>query len=221
MAGGTAAIGLSVVWPQLIEAFSHGVPISGDGTLANEVAMCEVAGTGGFTTVCWQWHGLLEGKNQFKFMRAFYGLAVCFAIGIVSGLLTKGRPLDEIRGLVWGTVGDAIRMFYGGRRGADDESDWVLTAHTLTDSNAVDPNIHLPLIQISGGLAAKVDAQEGDILYLTDARWWLGGLRSGHARIGTVNETESGVNVTIGSNLHDRIVVRGRESCELKVKRLY
>lgn len=221
MAGGTVAIGLSVVWPQLIEAFSHGVPISGDGTLANEVAMCEVAGTGGFTTLCWQWDGLLEGKNQFKFMRAFYGLAVCFAIGIISGLMTKGRPLDELRGLVWGTVGDAIRLFYGGRRGADDESDWATVTFADSDTDETDDAIQLSLVQVSGGLAKAVDAQPGDILYISDSRWWLGGLKSGHARIASIDESDSGLTVHMGSELRGRIVASGREQAELHVKRLY
>ena len=35
--------------------------------------------------------GFPAGKNQYKFMRAFFGL-VCSVIGVVAGLSTKGRP---------------------------------------------------------------------------------------------------------------------------------
>ena len=71
MIGGSAVILASVVWPELITPFAHGVP------------MKEVE------------DGFLSGKNQYKFMRAFFGLAVCSVIGIVAGLSTKGRPLSR------------------------------------------------------------------------------------------------------------------------------
>ena len=66
MIGGSAVILASVIWPELITPFAHGVP------------MKEVE------------DGFLAGKNQYKFMRAFFGLAVCSVIGIVAGLSTKG-----------------------------------------------------------------------------------------------------------------------------------
>ena len=197
MVGGSVLILASVVWPELITPFAHGVP------------MKEVE------------DGFLSGKNQYKFMRAFFGLAVCFAIGIISGFATKGRPLSEIKGLVWGTVGDAIRMFYGGRRGADDESAWVDASHTTLEANDIDPSVQLPLIRVSAGLANAVDAQEGDILYLSDARWWLGGLRSGHGRIGSIDADDAGTTVHIGSELQARIVVPNRKGQPLKIKRLH
>jgi len=197
MVGGSTLILASVVWPEIITPFAHGVP------------MKEVGDE------------FLAGKNQYKFMRAFFGLSVCFAIGIVSGLATQGRPLSELKGLVWGTVGDAIRIFYGGRRGADDESAWLTATYQATGSDAVDESIGLPLVTISGGLAEAADAQVGDILYISDARWWLGGLRSGHARIGAIDATDSGVTVHLGAEIERRVVVENRSDAPLRVKRLY
>lgn len=197
MVGGSTLILASVVWPELITPFAHGVP------------MKEVGDE------------FLAGKNQYKFMRAFFGLSVCFGIGIVSGLATQGRPLSELRGLVWGTVGDAIRLFYGGRRGADDESAWLTATCRTTGSDAVDESIGLPLVRISGGLAEAADAQVGDILYISDARWWLGGLRSGHARIGAIDAADSGVTVHLGSEIERRVLVASRSDAPLRVKRLY
>ena len=165
--------------------------------------------------------GFLAGKNQYKFMRAFFGLSACFTIGIISGFATKGRPLDELRGLVWGTINDAIKNFYGGRRGVDDESAWNPASVQHLDEDPTDEKTQLPLIRVSAGLAKAVDAEAGDILYMSDARWWLGGLRSGHARIGSIDNEDNGLTVHLGPNTRSRIIVNGREATPLQVKRLY
>ena len=142
-------------------------------------------------------------------------------IGVVAGLVTKGRPLDEIRGLVWGTVNDAIRNYYGGRRGAEDESEWNLVSVQHLEHDETDPDIMLPMIKISAGLATAVDAQEGDILYISDARWWLGGLKSGHTRIASIDQDDADKTVHLGPNIRSRIISSGREAAQLQVKRLY
>jgi len=197
MVGGSLLIAASVVWPELITPFAHGVP------------MKEVE------------DGFLAGKNQYKFMRGFFGLSVCFTIGIISGFATKGRPLNELRGLVWGTINDAIKNFYGGRRGADDESAWNPASVQHLDEDQIDEQTQLPLIRVSAGLAMLVDAEPGDILYMSDSRWWLGGLRSGHARIEVIDTEDTELTVHLGPNTRNRIVVKGRESEPLQVKRLY
>ena len=153
-------------------------------------------------------------------MRGFFGLAVCSVIGLVSGFATKGRPLAEIRGLVWGTVGDAIRKFYGGRSGQETESVWA-TANLVQDGeDAFHETLSLPHVQISASLAKQIEAQAGDIVYVSDARWWLGGLKSGHVVVSGVNETE-GHHIHLGPNTRSRIIAPGREGTPLKVKRLY
>ena len=193
---GSAAILASVVWPEIITPFAHGVP------------MKEVE------------EGFLAGKNQYKFMRGFFGLAVCSVIGIVSGFLTKGRPLAEIRGLVWGTVGDAIRQFYGGRSGQEIESDWTTATVLETSEDEMDDNLMLPKVQLGGGLARQIEAESGDIVYVSDARWWLGGLKSGHAIVDAV-EAGNENTIALGPNVRARISASGRESDPVKVKRLY
>ena len=85
----------------------------------------------------------------------------------------------------------------------------------------IDEVVQLPLIKVSGGLAQAVDAQAGDVLYITDSRWWLGGLRSGHGRIESVDESDTAQRVHLGPELRRRILVRGRDAMALKVKRLH
>ena len=89
------------------------------------------------------------------------------------------------------------------------------------DEDAADEKIHLPLIRISAGLAEAADAVEGDILYVSDARWLLGGLKSGHGRISAIDADDTGMTVHLGPGVRERIIVPGREAQPLKVKRLY
>jgi SSS family solute:Na+ symporter len=197
MSLGSTAIIASVVWPEIITPFAHGVP------------MKEVE------------EGFLAGKSQYKFMRGFFGLAVCSVIGLAAGFSTKAPPFSELRGLVWGTVSDAIRNFYGGRSGQEIESDWISASMVEASDDPFDDKLMLPKIQISGGLARAIEAQAGDIVYVTDSRWWLGGLKSSHAMVAGIDEATDTHTVHLGPNVRSRIVVNGREAAPLKVKRLY
>ena len=103
----------------------------------------------------------------------------------------------------------------------DDESEWLSATLQPMDDDAADEKIHLPLIRISAGLAKAADAIEGDILYISDSRWWLGGLKSGHGRISAIDADDDGITVHLGPGVRARIIVPGREAEPLKVKRLY
>ncbi len=84
--GGMAAIVFSFFVPEVIAPFAHGVPMGERG------------------------EGFFGGVQQYKFMRACYGLAISGAIGVVVTLLTRPEPPDKRRGLVWGTISDAARQ---------------------------------------------------------------------------------------------------------------
>jgi SSS family solute:Na+ symporter len=193
MVGGTIAIALSLVWPELITPFAHGVP------------MMEVDDS------------FLAGKNQYKFMRAFYGLVVCTAIGLTVNAFTKGRDPEELKGLVWGTVGDAIRHFKG-KEGTETESDWVLTSVGALDADAYDAHTQLSQATITSALADAIQAEEGDLVYVTDPRAWLGGLRSGHVRIDSIEDSGE-LRIVLGPGLRERIGPAVDRA--VKVKRLY
>ena len=193
MVGGGLAIFASVVWPELIAPFAHGVP------------MKEVE------------EGFLSGKDVWKFMRAFYGLVVCAVIGVGVTFLTKARPIEDIRGLVWGTVGDAI-AWYKGSPGEETESDWAAArAQPGEDDRRVGRGM-LPVVTLDAGLAGQLNAKVGDLVYLSDARAWLGGLKASHAVIDAVDEGLPAGTIVVGPTLQR--VLGGTEK-PLRVKRLY
>ena len=74
---GLSIIFWSILQPEIITPFAHGVPMKE----AKE--------------------GFLAGKDQYKFMRGF-GMSVCLTIGLVTGYLFPNRQHDSIKGPVWG-----------------------------------------------------------------------------------------------------------------------
>ena len=125
-----SAIAASVAWPWLITPFAHGVP------------MVELAPDAGF----------LAGAKQYKFMRAFYGLAVSGVIGIVVTPFTTPKPLDEIRGYVWGTVSDALAR-YKGKAGTESASVWAKSEIRKSEHDEEVGEALLDGVQISSALA--------------------------------------------------------------------
>ena len=191
MIGGGVAIFASVIWPELIAPFAHGVPMKEFGD------------------------GLFDGKDAYKFMRAFYGLVVCGVIGVTVTLFTKARPMEDIKGLVWGTVNDAI-AWYKGSPGREVESDWAMATTVKGDDDRRVGRGLLPVVFVGSQLAADLDASVGDLVYLTDERAWLGGLKASHAIIDGVDAGLGANEVRIGPTLQRVLGER-----PLKVMRLY
>lgn len=193
LVGGMVAIGLSLFVPSVIAPFAHGVP----------------AGKAG--------EGLFGGMQEYKFMRAAYGLAVCTVIGVVVALCTRPEPEQRRRGLVWGTVSDAIRR-YKGRPGGERDGASVLARATCGDEDRIDPATGWPEIAISRALADANGAEPGDLLYVSDPRWWFGGLRSGHGVVGKVTDGADAV-IALGPIL-SRTICPSAQRARVRVQRL-
>jgi len=195
--GGLTAIAFSVFVPDVIAPFAHGVP-------AVEVG-----------------DGLFDGAKQYKFMRAFYGLAVSAAIGVAVTVFTRPETEERQRGLVWGTVADAI-AHYKGSPGAETAP---VVAQALPRHGTVEPDPvgqgDLAVVRISSSLARALGAVGGDLVYVTDTRGWLGGLRSVHAIVGSIEPDEERPWIELGPLTHELVVTPARSDRPLRVERLY
>ena len=195
MVGGSAAIFLSILYPEIIRPFAQGVE------------MQDVP------------DGFLAGKDQYKFMRALFGLASCTAIGVGVTLITKARSLESVRGLVWGTVSDALAGFKGAP-GVEDESAWAnATAVVGGDELRVGAGDLLP-VRIAPDLAAALEAPAGALVYVSDPRAWLGGLKSAHARVSAVSDALPPGGVELGPSLLEQLGVDAA-GASLRIKRMY
>jgi solute:Na+ symporter, SSS family len=196
LVGGMIAVVFSMVVPEVITPFAHGVPGGKSG--------------GGF----------LDGMRQHQFMRACYGISVCMVIGIVVTLLTRRDSEQKQRGLVWGTISDALR-YYKGSAGAERPpvKAEALPANSGAEAQYVGAG-KLPVAIISRSLATRLQATAGDLLYVSDARSWTGGLHSGQVIISAIDETPGEV-ITLDALTFKQVVVKHRQSKPVSVERLY
>ena len=197
--GGLLAVGFSLFVPQVIAPFAQGVP----------------AGERG--------EGLFGGIQQYKYMRACYGVSVCALIGVAVTLFTRPESPERQRGLVWGTLADALRR-YKGSAGEEGKLVQARAVPELADGDRP-PETHgdakLPVVWPSSELARQIGGTPGDLVYLTDARWWLGGLRSVHAVLGEIDHTRDTSLVLLDEPTHAALVGKGRHDVPLVVERLY
>ena len=196
LAGGMSAIVFSLFVPEVIIPFSNGVPMQETGT------------------------GIFAGMKQFKFMRAFYGLSVSAVIGIVVTLFTKPESSDRQKGLVWGTVKDAI-LHYKGSAGAEAVGRKALAHPQLLDRSLETTGTgNLALVDISTSLARELEAGPGDLLYISDRRWWLGGLYSAHTVVRAVFDKSKKV-IEIDRETGQAVITKKRVNRELLIEKLY
>jgi solute:Na+ symporter, SSS family len=156
MLGGSLAVGLSFIWPQLITPFAHGTPMFAHGDFSQ------------------------PSYKAYTYIRALYALVVSAAIGIVVTFFTRPKERDEIKGLTWNTVKDAMRIFKGSEPNLDEGRE--VRARPVffeqTEPGQAD------LVQVDPIAMKSMSARSGDLVHVRDSRRWLGGLRSVHARLG-------------------------------------
>lgn len=198
--GGLAAIGLSIFLPEIITPFAHGVPMDPDFREAGE--------------------GLFAGAKQYKFMRALFGLSISALIGFVVTLFTKPEPKKKQAGLVWGTLADAIRHYKGSPGSEADKAVSTALPRKLDVEPPPPGEVQLPVVNLSPSVIEELRAKVGDPVYVTDTRWWLGGLNSAHTVIGGIID-RPGNFIELGPLPYDAIVKHHRAQKPVKIERLY
>ncbi len=118
-------------------------------------------------------HGV-DPAGGFKYTRALYGLAGSLLIGVAVSYLTKAKSKEKIRGLVVGTIKKAMERFKG---------DPINETQGKTAVIKIVEDEKIEGIHVSPEAARRLSANIGDLVHLSDARWWLGGLRSTQAKI--------------------------------------
>jgi len=129
-------------------------------------------------------HGMDPGAG-FDFMRAFFGMVLCTAIAVVSSLIWPNRDADRIAGLWVGTLRVAKRLFKGREpndavRGAKLRLRLEAGAEERFDEAGLQVTA---TARVADEDAQRMQAREGDLVYVCDRRIWLGGLHSLHATL--------------------------------------
>ena len=200
LTGGLLAMVLSILYPQIIAPFAHGVP----GKLPDD---------GGF----------LSGMKVYKYMRACYGISVCAAIGVIVTFLTKPESAERQKGLVWGTVSDALRRY----KGSPGSEHGRVRTHGQPLVVSEEPSEtrgegQLPVVALGRSVSERLGVSPGDLLYVSDSRWWLGGLRSAHVVVGdAILADEDRGSIGLHSDVYESIVTKHRKRHTVLIEKLY
>ena len=112
------------------------------------------------------------------YFRALFGIMMTVLVGVSLVLCRRSKVNDKnIEGLTVDTLDKALFSFKGGapnRAISEPVRDLTLQ---------LDDKLAEGDIVISENLARQLVANIGDIVYLADQRWYLGGIRSGHFRL--------------------------------------
>ena len=148
-------------------------------------------------------HGV-DPTGGFKYTRALFGLVVCGIIAVAVNLVSrKSQKERNIQGLVMGGIREAKEKFKGGPVNEKPGKKVAVTLVAVPQKEG---------IRLSQAVAESLCAEVGDLVYLSDHRWWLGGLRSVHSRITEIIPGDS-KEVFIGESLY--------RSGSLLIKRLH
>ena len=147
-------------------------------------------------------HGIpADPGKPFIYIGALYNILSCLAIGIIVTLFTKPKSKDKIEGLTVWSIQSARRKFKGGE--PNDKPGKKPIVHWKT--------AELPdeIVRLSRTDLAKMNAEPGDLVYICDKRWWFGGLKSVHARIGEPHD-EAGTVFMPDRLIKSGLFVKGR-----------
>ena len=142
-------------------------------------------------------HGIEFVEAQpWSYIRALYNVFACVSIGIIVTLFTKPpKNYDRIKGLTIWTIKDGPQYF----KGSDVNKNAGITIQfsgaevevTQKDNNEV---------SLPKNYMDKIKGNKGDLIYISDHRWYLGGLKSTHARLGSVSDNNK---VTVSKDVFD------------------
>ena len=187
LAGGMACIGLSKIFPEIVKPFAHGVAPDAHGQYNYMTAFFGLlcAGVIGVVVSLFtrpkpdgELKGLWIGTMDFA-MRGFKGAEPNHDVG--------RRATAELRVSSDGTtpLTDALTYEeYQARFRSPEEAGAPVQIRPPEASTSGTPPPEYAIVRLSSADMRRLKAEPGDLLYVADARRWLGGLRSSHCRTG-------------------------------------
>jgi len=119
-------------------------------------------------------HGIeLRPGKGYSYIGALYNIFVCSMVGIIVSFFTKPPDLNKIKGLTIFDVKD-LRKIFKGSEVNDAVGDKILVKWKKSNKSN-------DSISFSKNDMQKMKAKKSDLVYLSDSRKWLGGLKSIHS----------------------------------------
>ena len=128
-------------------------------------------------------HGIeLRPGRGYYYIGALYNIAVCAGVGVIVSLFTDPEPEEKLKGLTLSDV-NLLREIFKGSKPNDRLGEGVTVLWKLIDSEE-------DIVCFSKHEMDKMAAEVGDLVYVSDSRKWLGGLKSIHSVYGEPHEEE-------------------------------
>ena len=134
-------------------------------------------------------HGIeFNPDRPYSYIRALYNTFVCAASGVVVGLITSEPSNVKTEGLtVWSL--DKAREIFKGSAPNDRVGERIDIIWALKESSEHTVEFSINDMEV---MAADV----GDMVYLADERWWMGGLKSIHSVVGEPHNEDGKVYIS-------------------------
>ena len=119
-------------------------------------------------------HGVSPDEG-FTYLRSCYGVFVTLGFAVGINFLDSDVRSSDQEGLTLSSVKRAMEAFKGGALNDAGVGETVLASWRSIEETG-------EIVRIPGSVAESLFIKEGDIVYLADPRWWLGGFRSIRAK---------------------------------------
>ncbi|MBP7829339.1 MAG: sodium/solute symporter [Kiritimatiellae bacterium] len=157
------------------------------------------------------WPGLVKplawfvvGNASDIYMPALFGMLVTAVVGVVLTLLTAPDTRKDITGLTVETLDEAMELYKGGKPNP------IPGRPVKRLPVRLDESIPFQQVAVSPAAMERMKAREGDLVYLTDARGWLGGLRSQHVKFAAAHALADNVVLMSKATQDDAFLLDGR-----------
>ena len=144
------------------------------------------------------------GNAKDIYMPALFGMVVTAVVGIAVTLLTRPDTHKNITGLTVDTLDEAMEMYKGGK------PNHAVGKPVKRLPFRLDESVPFNLISVSPAAMEQMKAREGDMVYMTDARPWLGGLRSQHVKFAAPHSDPENVLRMSRATQDDAFLLDGR-----------
>ncbi|MCB9025573.1 MAG: sodium:solute symporter family protein [Bdellovibrionaceae bacterium] len=115
-------------------------------------------------------------NGVYIYLRALFGMCVTGVIGIAISFITQPKKDEDIVGLTIDTIDESMKIYKGG------EPNFELGEKILKLKVSLNETLSYNKIQLSPNNMNILKAKDGDLTYIADSRWFLGGLRSEHVK---------------------------------------
>lgn len=116
-------------------------------------------------------------NGKYIYMRALFGMLVTGIIGVVVTLLTSPADHEHVAGLTVDSLDDAMKKYKGSEKLNHEVGEKVKHLDVVIDESLATGEVRLSMANMS-----RLKANDNDLVYIEDSRWFLGGLRSDHVK---------------------------------------